>query len=541
MFFGKIFCAPDSRSQNIEIKSQKGLSCLKHLTFATGNSALQTLQATTKHEASVITKQLELLRKPRAKHPSMMFKHAQTTLITLLLAFAFRFFGSNGFAPISPKLSRSSTRLFSSQYQQLKRRNVQIPLLDITDQDSIIPLPASHLPNELATLQIYGIQLQAGVHKIMITDTLSSVSPLSSSDIFAAREQPTYGHIVHKNEEEGLIGAIGCAAEIVVATPSVGIEIQVMDGDSEAVGLGNAQGDFSGSGDEPMTVLCKGSFRFIVKEVIQSFPYPIVIVDELLDEDPVETSVAPIEYNDFGNDDFDDIDDDEEDEEDMYAAIDSTDLIPRTLAAMKAIVDQKINTKPKKMSPLEEAILQESGVDPNMRNVERNQAEEMAAIFDIFISSLFDIAPSRIERLYVVAIMATEFAGLDNEVRKSVLTMVDGVARLRIVLKEVEKRISMVQAKKITEEIVGQNDEGSKDLQIGSPSLPPWAKSIKQGTKIEYFWNEAEGWCNGVVVDNPVMVIDELIITVKFDDGETHKLPFQGDEKARWRPGGMGD
>lgn len=477
----------------------------------------------------------------------MTFKHEHKYLPILLLALNFSC--SDGFALICPKVSRNhmsrstSTRLFSSQYQQLKRRNVQLRLLDITEQDSIIPLPASHLPNELATLQIYGVQLQAGVHKMMITNTLSSASPLSSNDdIFAPREFPTYGHIVHKNiKEEGLIGAIGCAAEIVVATPSVGIEVQAMDGDSETVGLGDAQGgDFSGSGDEPMTVLCKGSFRFIVKEVVQTFPYPIAIVDELLDDDPVETSDVPIEYNDFGNDDFDDLDDDDEEEEDMYANIDSTDLIPRTLAAMKAIVDQKINTKPKKMSPLEEAILKESGVDPNVRNVERNHAEEMAAIFDIFISSLLDIAPSRIERLYVVAIMATEFAGLDNEVRKSVLTTVDGVARLRVVLKGVEKKIGLVQAKKITEDIVNKNDEDSKDLQVGSPTLPPWAKRIKKGTKIEYFWNVAEGWCNGEVAEDPVMVVDELIVTVMFDDGETHKLPFQGDEKARWRPSGMG-
>ena len=433
----------------------------------------------------------------------------------------------------------------------MKRRNVKIPLLDITDEDSILPLPASHLPNELATLQIYGIQLQAGVHKLMITDTLSNVTPYASNDIFAAKQEATYGHIVQKGEDGGLIGSIGCAAEIVVATPSGSMELQPLDSDSEMIGMpmGNnanaEEGDFSGSGDDPMTLLCKGSFRFIVKEVIQTFPYPIAIVDELLDEAPVESSdtadadadAAPIEYNDFGNDDF--YDDDEE--EDMYALIDSTDLIPRTLQAMKAIVDQKISTKPKSLSPLEQIILKDSGADMTMRNMERDQAEEMAAVFDIFISSLFDIAPSRIERLYVVAIMATEFAGLDNDVRKNVLTMVDGVARLRIVLKEAEKRISMVQAKKITEEIVEQNDEGSKDLQVGTPTLPPWAKSIKKGTKLEYFWNEIEGWCKGYVSEDPVMVVDELIITVLFEDGYTHKLPFQGDEKARWRPAGMGD
>jgi hypothetical protein len=69
---------------------------------------------------------------------------------------------------------------------------------------------------------------------------------------------------------------------------------------------------------------------------------------------------------------------------------------------------------------------------------------------------------------------------------------------------------------RITEEIVEQNDEGSKDLQVGTPTLPPWAKSIKKGTKREYFWNEIEGWCKGYVSEDPLMVVDELIITVLF-------------------------
>mmetsp|Transcript_6134 Transcript_6134/g.9015 ORF Transcript_6134/g.9015 Transcript_6134/m.9015 type:complete len:212 (-) Transcript_6134:158-793(-) len=210
---------------------------------------------------------------------------------------------------------------------------------------------------------------------------------------------------------------------------------------------------------------------------------------------------------------------------------------------MKAIVDQRLATKPKTISPLEQSILEESGVssDIAMRQADakRNQAEEMAANFDVFISSLLDIAPTRSERLYAVAIMAAEFAGLENDTRRKILSSVDGVGRLRVVLAAAEKRISMVQAKKLTEEITNDTDEGSKDLLVGEPTLPPWAKNLKKGTSVDYFWSEVDGWCTGEVTEDPVMIVDELIVTVLFDDGETHRLPFRGDEKVRWRPGGM--
>lgn len=54
--------------------------------------------------------------------------------------------------------------------------------------------------------------------------------------------------------------------------------------------------------------------------------------------------------------------------------------------------------------------------------------------------------------------------------------------------------------------------------------------------RIEYFWNEAEGWCAGKIVGEPMKIVDELIVTVLFDDGETHRLPFSPQDKVRWRP-----
>ena len=64
--------------------------------------------------------------------------------------------------------------------------------------------------------------------------------------------------------------------------------------------------------------------------------------------------------------------------------------------------------------------------------------------------------------------MAAEISGLENPVRAKILATVDGVERLKIVLKELEQKISMVQAKKLTDQITGENDESSKDLKVSS-------------------------------------------------------------------------
>jgi hypothetical protein len=103
-----------------------------------------------------------------------------------------------------------------------------------------------------------------------------------------------------------------------------------------------------------------------------------------------------------------------------------------------------------------------------------------------------------------------------------------------------------------------------QDLQVGQPSLPPWASAIRKGMRLEYFWNEDYNWCGGTVLDEPVWVVDEYLLTIQFEDGEIHRLPFSAgtsptdytawspssihslaltsvvsslaDEKVRWRP-----
>lgn len=441
--------------------------------------------------------------------------------------------------PTSPNYyAITSTSIHQSfanyQAQALKRRNVTLPLLDLTKSTSslpsttsniITPLPSSHLPLELSTLHIYGMELKAAIYKMMIHDTLAKFAPKISSssitfqeDIFGrdGTQEPMYGHLIGKimsddksddeknkngaDESNSIVGCIGCASEIILSTPSDSVQIETLEEDDNVMTYNDFNDvvadnvksifDDGNTEDSVITVLTKGSFRFVVKEVIQTFPYPIAIVDELLDDD-CDSSLSNQRYRDIKEKDGEEVDDgnnddnndnneededeDEEDDFDMYANLTPSELMQRTLSAMKAIVDQKLDTKPKTMSPLELSILEQKGMSSDaamaMASMQKDHAEEMAAIFDVFTSSLLDIAPSKTERYYSVAMLAAEFGGLDNDVRREILLTVDGVNRLRIVLEALEKKISLVQAKKLTADIVEKSDESSKDLKVRGSGL----------------------------------------------------------------------
>lgn len=364
----------------------------------------------------------------------------------------------------------------SSYFQALKRRDVEIPLMDMTTESSkdyddsiIVPLPSSHLPEDLSTLNMYGMQLKVAIHKMMMEEATSKTGINTndvSGDIFGALKgkEALYGHVIAKKKgSDDLVGAIGCAGEIVLAVPSP--SVQMSDTDDGNPLFADAVSPGENNEDAPMTVLVKGAFRFVVKEVKQTFPFPIAIVDELLDEPPNVSESSAIARSEY-----DENDEDDEEDYDMYADLPPSELVPRTLAAMKAITDQGINTKPKEMSPLEQSILEQSSIPQGMvqglSSMERSQAEEMAAVFDIFVASLIDIAPMPVDRYYAVALMGGEMAGLENSERRAILTTRNGVERLRLVLQKLEEKISMVQAKKLTDDIVGKSDEDSKDLKV---------------------------------------------------------------------------
>ena len=416
--------------------------------------------------------------------------------------------------------------------------NLQIPLLDFLDdstssteeEDAILtPLPSSHLPDEVTTPFLYGMQVDRPVHKLLLEEATSS--PLSLNT------PPMYGHLVWKDKtSDSLVGAIGCTAEILVNAPTTEVLNRDIAKALETMAEEKAKGDSKAGNknatppsDTPAsTILCRGGFRFVVKEVIKTIPYPFVVVDEIEDDADVDDSDMFAAISTYT---------DEEDEDDAkYSAMTGSELIQKTMLGIQSIVSQKLeDANSKQMSPLEKQILESSGmtVDPNA--MEQARAEEMAAVWDVFQASLVDDVAIQ-DRKYAVAIMAAELADMNNEIRQQVLVTRDREERLRIVLKELDEIVGMARARKMVSQITDKLDGDDKDLKVGQPQLPPWAKTIVKGTRLEYFWNEEYGWVAGQVIEDPVTVVDEILLTILFADGETHTLPLSAEDKVRWRP-----
>lgn len=412
---------------------------------------------------------------------------------------------------------------FRSSSRLSLHRGLRLPLLDLTGSEHasemIVPLPSSHLPDELTTLNVYGMQLTRPAHQMIVDQAVEA-------------EERLFGHVAYKTSQDDLTGAIGCAAEVL-------LKADALEEVSQSLGQGHAP---------PATVLCRGSFRFIVKEVIKSIPFPIAIVDELEDGEPGSGNMYTkpnVLLRDIDNEsnvdeeeDESDIEDDEADgDDDYYASLSVSELVQRMLIAMKQHVDQQLSVIPEDMSPLEQAILEESNLPGLDTNAQHQAAEEMAAVFEVFAASIGDLFGSPKEQYYAIAMMAAEMINAGNQVRMKILAMTDGVERMRLVLRKLEDMVGMAQARKIAHSITDEKDELERDLQVGDPELPPWAKQIRKGMRLEYFWNEEWGWCEGEVIEEPLKIVDEILLTVHFaSDGSTHRLPVTAEEKVRWRP-----
>ena len=448
------------------------------------------------------------------------------------------------------------------------RKDVEIPLLDLIDRAKgsddkdengdentfIVPLPSSDFPDQLATPFLYGMKLETPLHKIIVEEAISmaETGTASSSSPLPAFPKPLYGHLAWKDDNsDSLVGAIGCTAEILVNAPTK----QVLGASAAKTPfeqqLDKLEKSFSASkgGEEDKvddnvtndldstptsnTVLCRGGWRFVVKEVIRSIPYPVAIVDEIEDDADEDDSDM---FSTVG------ANEDDEEDEDEFINMMAPELIHNTMRYVQSILRQQLEeaTAKTQMSPLEQSILEDSemGQAGNMINpaaIEMAHAEEMSAVWDVFqISLVDDIEPS--QRRFAVAIMAAELANVKNNLRQELLLVRNSEERLRIVLRELKEIVGMSQARKMASAITDKTDESDRDLKVGQPQLPPWARQITKGTKIEYFWNEEYEWCPGVVVEDPVTIADELLLTIRFEDGEEHRLPLNAADKLRWRP-----
>jgi len=421
---------------------------------------------------------------------------------------------------VSVCLKMSATN-FNYGQQFTARKNIRLPLLvdDVSDGDDVkslydVPLPNSHLPPELTTASLYELKLDIPIHKSVIQEAISSSQQISSP----LEESCCYGHVVYTPQKgDDLVGSIGCASEILIGAPTNNVEENLVEG--------------SESG--PLMVLARGSYRFIVKEVVKSIPYPIAICDEVLDDNIQEENET-------------------KKDEDIYDTLEPNKLVKEIFTSLERILQAQLAETSIPLSPLQASILGEDGVI----EAEQKQfdAEERLAVFQTFISSLLDIAADEKDRHYAIAMIAGELVNLSSDIRRKMLITTNGVERLRMVLRELVSIQSMDSAKLITKSLslggdadetginidaqsLKNKEDDQKNLQVGTATLPPWANQIQKGNRVEYWWDENEGWCLGTVDEDPVKIMDEILLSVKFDDdGSIHKIPFKADEKARWRP-----
>lgn len=427
-------------------------------------------------------------------------------------------------------------------------KDIKIPLMDVMDDESqksgssdddddapsmLTPLPSAHLPAEVSTPFLYGMQVDRPVHKLLLEEAITVTADIEGPAL--------YGHLVWKDKSsDSLVGAIGCTGQILISAPTEEVLNPAIskDMDNDATKSALESSSLIGAGSKktttsetpPTMVLCRGAFRFIVKEVIKTIPYPVAIVDEIQDdaeEDDSDMFAVVSKSDDQQN---------EDEEVAKYASMSGAELLQKTMLGIQAIVSQKLEeANSKRMSPLEKQILETSGVTVDPNAMEQARAEEMVAVWEVFQASLVDdIAPQ--DRKFAVAIMGVELADMNNGIRQQVIVTRDSEERLRIVLKELDETVGMARARKLASQITEKVDGDEKDLKVGKPQLPPWAKTIVKGTRVEYFWNEEYGWVAGQVMEDPVTVVDEILLTVRFDDGETHTLPLAADDKIRWRP-----
>ena len=392
-------------------------------------------------------------------------------------------------------INMSSARHLQTSDDGFPLANVKLPLLQLPDSgdDSVLqPLPSAHLPAELSTVHIYSLPARTPLHKTILEHAIHE------------QEDCLYGHVV-SSRDSPLVGVIGCAAKVLRPVPAASVD------------------------DKIQSYLCRGDFRFIVTRIVQEIPFPIVIVDELVDENLDESlpssAAMGLELDD----------DDDDEDEGLYETWTPDRLIERMLPMVEEYCQKQLDQTDRQLSPLEQDILIKSGL-PDAFFAKRNAAEEKLAVWKVFQLSLPEFAASN-RSYYAFAMLAAQLCNLSNPVRQELLQMRNGHQRLVFLAEQLDETVGMERARLMAKQITDETDQASKDLKVGEPQLPPWASSIRKGTELEYYWNEEYEWCRGTVVEEPVKVVDEILLTVYFeDDGTTHRLPLRADEKIRWRP-----
>lgn len=486
----------------------------------------------------------------------------------------------------------------------LSARYIEIPLLDFIPASSgdddvgkkdkktgeilVQPLPSIHLLQqpELTNIHVYGMKLIVPLHQQIINhawditatnldanriDLDDDLMPQRGLPYNDPMKIPLVGVVAYKSppSQDGstkhpAIGAIGCAVQVLY-------NAAIMDNDEYKKGLNidGTSNDDTADGSKTKktkkkkpiryntpstskTVLCRGLFRFIVRDIKQTIPYTVAFVEELQDgtaNDVLETTSPIPESNSMLNE--------------TYTNMTTTELMQRTLQSMQFVIDRMmenaIQSSNQPLTPLEESILQDNGMIHQQQQVVNDileTAQEYNNMWNVFCSSLVDMTPS--ERYYAIPFMAAEMCHFSNTIRRRMLVTTDPIERLRIACQAAAAAAtsttrSMIQKNPVvsTSSIdsgIGSSSSSatttggvvvtSQSLNVGTPKLPSWSQKIKKGTILEYYWNDDYGWCRGQVIEDPLRIVpDEIVLTMHFpDDDSTHRLPFSAEEKVRWRP-----
>ena len=507
--------------------------------------------------------------------------------------------------PVLPVLVQKSRTIptKTTAIVALSARYIEMPLLDFLPPNSgsdgvgkkakkeeilVQPLPSIHLQQqpELSSIHVYGMKLTIPLHQQIINHAWDITAMNADADridflqfddgdddtnhLMPQRavvpyndptKLPLVGVVAFKppsqedSTQHPAIGAIGCVVEVLY-------NAAVMNHDEYKKGLNIDSNNIDmtdvnkkktiryNTPSTSKTVLCRGLFRFIVREIKQSIPYTVALVEELHDGSSENDVVGTTSVD---NDNM---------IRDSYANMTTTELMQRTLQSMQFVMDRRmenaIQSSNQPLTPLEESILQDNGLIQQQQQVMkdlRETAQEYNNLWNIFRSSLVDMTPH--ERYYSVPFMAAEICHFPNKVRRQMVATTDTIQRLRIACQAATAEVAATSASTrstIQNPIVSTAMDGvigrttgsgnggvvvtSQTLNVGTPKLPSWSQKIKKGTILEYYWNEDYGWCRGQVIEDPLRIVpDEIVLTMHFpDDDSTHRLPFSAEEKVRWRP-----
>jgi len=370
------------------------------------------------------------------------------------------------------------------------REFLEIPLLNLLENDMVLALPSAHLPKELTTLNVYGMELTLPIHQTIVQAAIETQGPSYSQPIYLGQvacqgdgDEDTA--VAESKKKDDWVGTVGCVVQILLP-PSAFVD--------------NDETNTPQSGLDVVAIqrlLCRGMNRFIVRDVKQSAPFVIAKV-ELLKDDETSASTTT-NREDIETDHEEDEDDDEDDLLHDYEDLKPNELEGRLLNAMGEHVDQQLSMTEKEMSPLEQSLVEDFGHNAGL-NAQHMAAEEEAAVFEVFRQYLVDeLCYDPQKRYFALSFMAAEMTNLGNDIRRKLLQMTNTVERLRLVTASVEEIVAMSRARKLANAITDQQDDDERELKVGQPELPPWAKSIRKGMVVEYYWNEEFEWVSVVL------------------------------------------